>query len=191
MTVMGDPSSSDRVLATQDASLARRISVGSGGSSVPNLPHRYALFPALGPERADAIREARRAVVLLVDDEPHVIEGLRLALRTRPFDIVAAASGLDALRVLEGMRVDVVVSDDCMPGISGSDLLALVRQSAPATIRIMLTGNATLDATSRAINEGGAFGFLTKPCDSRVLCAMIEQALFHRDNARAPATPTG
>jgi two-component system probable response regulator PhcQ len=115
--------------------------------------------------------------VLFVDDEPHVTEALKRGLRREPYEILSARSAAEALEILAHKTVDVVVSDERMPGISGSEFLSVVCKKHPAIIRIILTGNATLDAAIRAINEGEIYRFLTKPCNDVDLAVTIRQAL--------------
>jgi len=83
--------------------------------------------------------------VLIVDDEPHVTEGLKRVLRKEPYEILTASSANQALSILDREAIDVVISDDKMPGMSGSELLSIVSLDYPDTIRIMLTGHASLD----------------------------------------------
>lgn len=125
----------------------------------------------------------RRAVeprVLLVDDEPNVTEALRRSLRNEPYSVVSAASAREGLAILRAESIDVVVSDEQMPGMLGSELLAIVCREHPETIRIMLTGNATLQTAVAAINEGQIFRFLMKPCNGAELAVTIRQALQHK-----------
>ncbi len=119
--------------------------------------------------------------VLFVDDEPHVTEGLKRVLRKEPYDFLSASSAKEALVILKREGVDVVVSDEKMPGMSGAELLTVVRREYPDTIRIILTGHASLDAAIRAINDGGIYRFLTKPCNEADLAVTIRQALQQKD----------
>jgi DNA-binding NtrC family response regulator len=125
--------------------------------------------------------------VLFVDDEPLILDGLRDALRRYPFAILTATSAVHALRVLETNVVDVVVSDEGMPNMAGCEFLSIVRQRYPQTIRIVLTGQASLHAAIRAINEGEVYRFLTKPCNSVDLAITIQGALQLRTLARESA----
>jgi response regulator RpfG family c-di-GMP phosphodiesterase len=100
----------------------------------------------------------------LVDDEPLITTTLKRVLRKEPYDICTANSGAEALQILARKPVDVIVSDERMPGMSGSEFLAVARQQYPDTARIILTGQANLEAAIRAINEGAICRFLTKPC---------------------------
>ena len=118
--------------------------------------------------------------VLLVDDDRNLLMGLKRTLRKKPYDIVMATSAREGLQVLAGMPVDVVVSDEKMPEMSGTEFLTRVRVLYPDTTRIMLTGEATLDAAMRAINEGEIFRFLRKPCSLADLAVAIAQAIEHK-----------
>jgi len=119
--------------------------------------------------------------VLFVDDEPHVTEALKRVLRKQPYEVLSANSAEGALEILAREPVDVVVSDERMPGMSGSQFLAIVCRDYPDTIRMMLTGHASLEAAIRAINEGEIYRFFTKPCNEVDLAVTIRQALQLKD----------
>lgn len=119
--------------------------------------------------------------VLFVDDEPNVTAALKRAFRNESYEVLSATSAREALAVLENREIDVVVSDEQMPEMPGSELLAQVRSRFPNTIRIMLTGHASLDAAIRAINAGEVYRFFTKPCNEVDLKVSIRQALLQRD----------
>lgn len=120
--------------------------------------------------------------VLLVDDDPAVTDALRRALFAKPFRVVTANSGEEALRRCRQGDIDAVVADEQMPGMAGSELLARVRVEAPGAARLILTGHASIDAVIRAINEGGVTRYLRKPCPPPVLAREIEFALTERDS---------
>ncbi|MDZ7337820.1 MAG: response regulator [candidate division KSB1 bacterium] len=119
--------------------------------------------------------------VLFVDDEPHVLAALRRALHREPYQVLCASSGTEALRLMAETPVDAVISDEQMPGMSGSELLAEVRRRYPETVRMMLTGNATLSTAIRAINDGEVYRFFTKPCNELDLATTIRHALEQKD----------
>jgi len=75
---------------------------------------------------------------------------LKDALANEPYDILSAASAEEALPILDREQVDVVISDEKMPGMSGSEFLAIVRQEYPDTVRMILTGHASLESAIRA-----------------------------------------
>jgi DNA-binding NtrC family response regulator len=119
----------------------------------------------------------RVATILLVDDELHITEALKRALRREPYELRTAASGREAQQILEREHVDVVVSDEQMPGLSGSQFLSWVREHFPHTIRMILSGQASLGAAVCAINEGEVYRFFLKPCNAVDLMITIRQAL--------------
>jgi two-component system probable response regulator PhcQ len=120
-------------------------------------------------------------VVLFVDDEPNVTEALKRALRKEPYTVLSAGSAEEALRILSREPVDVVVTDERMPGMPGSELLAVVCRQYPDTVRIILTGHASLQAALVAINKGEIYRFLTKPINELELTVTIRQAIQHKD----------
>ena len=122
----------------------------------------------------------RQPVVLLLDDEPNVTAGLKRALHSEPWKILTAATTGGAFDILSREAVDVVVSDERMPGMSGSQFLSEVRKKYPHTIRTILSGQADLEAAVRAINEGEVYRFLLKPCNPADLRITIRQALEHK-----------
>jgi len=123
--------------------------------------------------------------VLFVDDEPALIEGLRATLRREPFVFVSASSANEALKILASEPIDVVVSDERMPGMSGSEFLGKVRGAHPETVRIMLSGQASVEAMLRAINDGEVYRFLTKPCSPVQLAQTLRDALLIRQLSRS------
>lgn len=117
--------------------------------------------------------------VLLVDDEPRVLDGYRRNLRRR-FEISTAEGGHSALaEIEENGPFAVVVSDYRMPEMNGVEFLSKVAEVAPRTIRMMLTGQADMEATIASINDGRVFRFLTKPCPPETLGAALEEAVEH------------
>ncbi len=122
--------------------------------------------------------------VLLVDDDPSVIEGLKRALHKETYEVLSAASADEAFEILAGENVDAVVSDEMMPGMLGSEFLGIVCKKYPETIRIVLTGYPNLDSALRSINQGHVYRFLVKPCSGIELCITIKQALQQRELLR-------
>jgi len=115
--------------------------------------------------------------VLLVDDEKHVVEGLRRALEAYPYSIQTATSAELALRKFADEPFDVIVADERMPGMQGSELLTVIANDFPMTGRILLTGYGTPEAAARAVNEAGVVRFLVKPCPPQKVREAIEVAL--------------
>ncbi|HWY87587.1 MAG TPA: protein kinase [Gemmataceae bacterium] len=125
--------------------------------------------------------------VLFVDDELGVLQAVMRRMRKEPFQLRTATSAEEAWGILSRSPIDLVVSDNNMPGMSGLDFLAMVAKEFPSCIRIMLTGKPSLDAAMNAINSGEVYRFLTKPYDSEALAALIREALEQRD--KSGATP--
>ncbi|MBN8524552.1 MAG: response regulator [Planctomycetes bacterium] len=114
--------------------------------------------------------------VLLVDDEPSILDGLRRQLRNR-YQLETAVGPDAGLAVVLKQPFAVVVSDMRMPGMDGAHFLAEVRERQPECVRIMLTGQADIDAAIQAVNVGNLFRFLTKPCPAESLIAAIDAAI--------------
>lgn len=115
--------------------------------------------------------------ILLVDDEPHVLEAYHRNLHRR-FSLELAQGAESAIRALEEHGpYAVIVSDMRMPGRSGVELLEEVQERFPGVIRIMLTGNADQQTAVEAVNRGSVFRFLTKPCGPEELALTLEAGL--------------
>lgn len=139
--------------------------------------------PAVLPGRATrphaaavAKAAAERPRVLSVDDEPAVGGAITRVLR-RDFTVVSATSAAQALALVrDGPEFAVVISDLQMPDIDGVSLLGHIRNLAPTTIRIMLTGRGSLETAVAAVNEGEIFRFLRKPVAPDLLEAVVVAA---------------
>ena len=115
--------------------------------------------------------------ILLVDDEPNVLQGFKRHLR-KAYDLELAVGGEAALETIaEKGPFAVVVSDMQMPEISGVELLSRIRDLNEQTVRVMLTGNADQKTAVDAVNEGNIFRFLNKPCPPEQLAQTLDAAL--------------
>ncbi len=114
--------------------------------------------------------------ILLVDDEPAILDGLRRQLRGR-YAIETATGPTAGFSAMAAQSFAVVVSDLRMPGMDGVQFLAQVRERAPHAVRIMLTGQADVEAAVQAVNRGNLFRFLTKPCPPDDLIAALDAGL--------------
>jgi DNA-binding NtrC family response regulator len=128
----------------------------------------------MGPER---VGRARSGTVLLVDDDPNVLNALRRALRGEPYRVLTADGPSAAFALLGQEHVDLVVSDHEMPGMPGTAFLGRVQAAYPDTLRFMLTGRGSLEVAIRATNEGGVSRFFTKPCNPVELSIGIREGL--------------
>jgi len=115
--------------------------------------------------------------VLCVDDEPNVLQGLERNLFEQ-YDVSTAPGGAAGLELIQSEGpFEVVISDMRMPEMDGATFLAGVRQLAPDTVRILLTGQADMDSAIAAVNEGNIFRFLCKPCPQELLMTSLEAAV--------------
>ena len=110
--------------------------------------------------------------VLLVDDEPRVLDSLE-ALLAMEYRVLRAERGEDALRLLQGEPVAAVISDQRMPAMTGTELLARARQIAPDTARILLTAFTDADALMASINAAAIYHFILKPWDPTELAHTV------------------
>lgn len=113
--------------------------------------------------------------VLLVDDEERILRSLGLLLRMQ-YQVFATSDGYEALDILKREKIHVLISDQRMPIMSGSELLRQARELAPDTMRILLTGYADADAALESVNEGEIFRYITKPWGPKELRDTIAQA---------------
>jgi DNA-binding NtrC family response regulator len=119
--------------------------------------------------------------VLVVDDQPIIRDMLKKSLARYQYSVHCAGSAQEALGILANEKVDVVISDEVMPGMSGTEFLTLVKDKFPDTVRIILTGQASLESTIKAINEGEIYRFLTKPCNIVDLTVTVRQAIEQKE----------
>ncbi|MBP7602630.1 MAG: response regulator [Spirochaetes bacterium] len=109
--------------------------------------------------------------ILFVDDDENLLSSMKRSLQ-RHFNVETAGGGEAALAMIpEGFAV--VVSDFRMPGMDGVEFLKKVRDLAPLTVRMMLTGYADINTAIEAVNQGNIFRLLTKPCPQETLVAAI------------------
>ncbi|ROH86727.1 response regulator [Stagnimonas aquatica] len=113
--------------------------------------------------------------VLFVDDEPRVLTSMRMQFRGQ-YEMYFAEGGHKALEFLKTATVDVIVSDQRMPGITGIEVLRAARELNPHAMRILLTGYSDLNAIIDSVNEGEIFRFVSKPWDNDVLASTVANA---------------
>lgn len=149
---------------------------------------------------AELLREGRRLpqrlthgavrsnTLLLVDDEENILAALRRLFRRDGYRILTASSGAEGLELLARNEVDVIVSDQRMPGMTGVDFLRRCKVMRPETIRMTLSGFTDLQSIIDAVNEGAVYKFLTKPWDDDRLREHVAQAFQQKqlvdENAR-------
>ena len=135
-------------------------------------------------------RSAALRTLLLVDDEPNVLAALERTLRRGAGLILRANSAREAFELLAQHEVGVILSDQRMPGMTGVEFFSQVRHMYPASVRIILSGYADLQAVTDAINLGSVYRFLSKPWDEEQLKAVI-RAAFETYHAQRRSAASG
>lgn len=131
----------------------------------------------------------KKGLVLCVDDEPNILRSLHWLLH-KDFDVMTAPSGLAGLEMLRKHDFDVIVSDQRMPGMIGSEFLREACKIAPRAMRILLTGYSDMQAILRSINEGEVFRFVNKPwLNDELTKTVAEAATISKTNPVPAAAP--
>jgi signal transduction histidine kinase len=118
---------------------------------------------------------ADRHTILVVDDEPYVVESVQHLLRL-DYRVLGATSGQQGVEVMHREEVHVVMTDQRMPGMTGVEFLHQVRGEYPDAIRIIVTGYADIQAVIDAINQGNVYRYVVKPWDPAELEAIVREA---------------
>ena len=127
------------------------------------------------PSAATAVRAPR---ILCVDDEPAILNALRRVLARDGYEVLKATSAVEALAILERERgVDVVLSDQQMPGMTGIAMMESVRRAFPDTVRVLVSAQCDIQAASDAINDGLISRFVLKPWRDDELGTVLHLAL--------------
>lgn len=130
--------------------------------------------------------------ILLVDDEERILRSLGMLLRMH-YQVYATSNGYEALDILKRERIHVLISDQRMPVMTGTELLQQARAISPDTIRILLTGYADAEAAVAAVNDGEIFRYINKPWGPKELRDTISQAVdiaIRLESPEARATST-
>lgn len=168
----------DKLVDTLNGEDASGRSAAGPGSAperqLPDTDPRQALAKPTNP---------RQQTILIVDDEENILASLRRLLRRNGYRILTANSGETGLELLAANEVDVILSDQRMPGMMGVEFLRRVKTLYPQTVRMVLSGYTELQSITDAINEGAIYKFLTKPWDDELLRANIEEAFRYKGMA--------
>jgi len=119
---------------------------------------------------------ADQRTLLLVDDESGIRAALTRMLRGDGYRILTASNGAEGLEVLAVNPVQVIISDQRMPGMSGTEFLNVVKELYPDTVRIILSGYTDIEVVTESVNRGAVFKFLTKPWDDDLLREQVRDA---------------
>ncbi|MBY0271224.1 MAG: protein kinase [Burkholderiales bacterium] len=167
-------------------SAARMIS----GMQAAKAAQAAAAPTAAAPAVASAFDTGgKKAKLLFVDDEERILNALRSVFRNQ-YNVFTASSGPEAMEFLKRFRPHVVISDQRMPEMTGVEFLRQVKDFAPQTVRILLTGYSDLASIVGSINDGEVFRFISKPWDNAEIQKTIGEAaaiaLELADMAAAP-----
>lgn len=124
--------------------------------------------------------EARRHTLLVVDDEQDILDSVRDLFRL-DYEVIGVTRAREAMRVLAEREVQVVMSDQRMPEMSGVEFLHRVREEHPDVIRLLVTGYADMRAVIDAINQGSVYRYITKPWDPDELQTVLREACERYD----------
>ncbi|WP_437901044.1 ATP-binding protein [Sorangium sp. So ce124] len=121
-----------------------------------------------------------RRALLIVDDERETLKALRRELR-RDYDVLIAESAEQGHAILRERTIPVVLSDQRMPGTTGTEFYARVKAEYPETVRLLMTAYADTSAAIQAINEGGVYRFISKPWDPPALADVVSDAFAQHE----------
>ena len=147
--------------------------VGALSSEPGTLP--VTASPTASAPAAPVLESAQKARILFVDDEERILTALRSVFRSN-YHVFTATSGAEALEWATKFRPHVVVSDQRMPGLTGVQVLRQIKEAAPNTVRILLTGYSDLASIVGSINEGEVFRFVSKPWDNQEIQRIVGEA---------------
>ncbi|MDY6785148.1 MAG: adenylate/guanylate cyclase domain-containing protein [Cyanobacteriota bacterium] len=127
----------------------------------------------------------KKPVIICIDDEQTVLSSLKRELKIvlgDEFDVETAIGGIDALELLEelleeGSEIALVISDYIMPDLKGDEVLKRIHEVSPKTLKIMLTGQASLDGVTNAINSAQLYRYIAKPWQSDDLNLTVKEAI--------------
>lgn len=129
--------------------------------------------------------------ILIVDDEPQILKSLQQVLsplKNKSMEIWTSDSAEKAIEVINNQKIDLIITDENMPGMTGTELLSWISDNSPTTKKIVLTGDHSLSTAIRAINQGGVDAYLTKPFKQAELLDLINKLLLAK-NQRSHTQP--
>ncbi len=124
-----------------------------------------------------ATNEKEISRVLLVDDEMFITRALKRLLRRESYEVVIANSGQEAIELMEKQSFNLIISDQLMPEMTGTELLKIVRDRWPNTIRMILSGYSEINSIINAINDSSIYKYIAKPWNDEELRLHIRRAL--------------
>ena len=119
--------------------------------------------------------------VLFLDDEEDIVYAMNKMFKRESFGVLATCDFNEALKAVDQNNIKLVVSDQCMPDITGVKFLGMVKEKKPETLRILLSGQADIQDVEDAINVSGIYRFIHKPCEPDYLKKVVKESLYHYD----------
>jgi diguanylate cyclase (GGDEF)-like protein len=130
---------------------------------------------------ADAGNAISHYSLVVVDDEQNILQSLKRCFRREPFRVLCAGSGAEGLKLVAATpNIAVILSDQRMPEMNGSEFLTRSRELAPDAIRVLLTGYSDIESTVTAMNEGGATHYIVKqkPWEDAALLQTVQECVW-------------
>lgn len=118
--------------------------------------------------------------ILVVDDEVGILKSMKRMLRGEKYRTFLSSSAEEALELLKIESIDIIISDQRMPGMTGTEFLSIVREEHPDIIRILFSGYLEFESLISAINVASIKKFVTKPWDSEELLTLLDELLSAR-----------
>jgi DNA-binding NtrC family response regulator len=125
----------------------------------------------------------QKQVVICIDDDPPVLSAIRRLLRHEPFEVITTVEPQEVIDLVSSREVSLIIADQRMPSMLGTELLKTIRQRSPRTIGVILTGHADLSDIAGAMNDGAVDRLIRKPWDDQDFRSMI-RVLLNGRNAR-------
>lgn len=156
-------------------STSRKAKLPEGLANLARRAARSGTFRLAGEDSSQSGEDGNRARVLFVDDEERILSALKTLFRSK-YHVFTATDGEQALEFVRRFPIQVVMSDQRMPGMTGVELLREVRKESPETVRILLTGYSDLAAIVGSINDGEVYRFISKPWNNQDLADIVAEA---------------
>lgn len=149
--------------------------------SRPVLAGAFETMVQAGQSLGADVEPGESRTLLVVDDEPNILAAIRRLLRSQGYQVLTAGSAREAMELLASKHVQVILSDQRMPEMCGTEFLQRVKQMHPDTVRIVISGYTELQSVIAAVNEGALYKFLTKPWDDDQLRRHVREAFEYYD----------
>ena len=118
--------------------------------------------------------------ILIVDDQADTLDLLTVQLTHEGFNVISAESGAEALKLLEAHNdIPLVITDQTMPNMSGSELLLTIQQEYPNCVGMIISGYDRINDISHALDTGAIYKFITRPVKTRALIETVNDAYEH------------